>query len=153
MGNLPLLQRKDQNVSNVTYTSTKKQSASSSAEPNINYYYTNVPPPPKRNPFDRYYAMNPNDRINYNVLDKNVYSNRIDGDQSHKLHYYLSYADKFMKQFKQLTQQIPKDHPLGPSGLKGLADTYVIRQHFQLNLGCIHNSFLLQSQKEIGIGE
>lgn len=130
MGNLPLIKRKDQNVSKVNYTSTNGQPAAMAADPNAarpsaysNYYYTNVPPPSK-NLFDRIYAINPNHRVYYNMAHRNDYANNVAGDQSPKLQYYLSYADKFMKEFKELTQKIPKDRPFGPAGLKGLADTY-----------------------------
>lgn len=130
-GNLPLLKRKDQNVSKVNYTSTNELPAAMAADPNAagpsvysNYYYTNVPPP-KKNPFNRFYAINPNHHVYYDVAHRNNYVNNVAGPiQSNKLHYYLSYADKFMKEFKELTQKIPKDRPFGPAGLKGLADTY-----------------------------
>lgn len=130
MGNLPLAQRKDQNVSNVTYTSTNKQTSppsnTNSAGSNTfsnNYYYTNVPSASNKNPFNRYnYAVDPNHPFYYNVPNKNTYATNIAG-QSNKLQYYLSYADRFMKEFKQLTQ---KEHPFGATGLNGLADTYVI---------------------------
>lgn len=138
MGNLPLLQRKDQNVSNIKYTSTNKQpsstaSNSNSAVPNANYYYTNVPPPNK-NPFNRYYAVNPNHRFYYNEPDKSFYANSTDGGKSNKLQYYLSYADKLIKEFKQLTEQIPTNRPFGPAGLTSLSDTYVIHSIMFLSL-------------------
>lgn len=128
MGNLPLLKRKDQNVSPVNYANTTKDpSQSPSLETNANaysnYYYTNLPN--KQNPFNRYYAVNPNHRFSY-------VPNGINGDdagQSNKLQYYLSYADRLMKEFKQLTQNIPKDRPFGPASLKDLADTYVMLCH------------------------
>lgn len=127
MGDLPLLKRKDQNVSKVNYTSTSTstntQQPSSNAS-NSNYYYTNVSPPDK-NPFNRYYAVNSNQQFYPNVpnTNNNNYANGIDAAQSNKLHYYLSYADNVIKQFQPLIQQIPKDRPFDSVGLKDLADT------------------------------
>lgn len=121
MGNLPLLKRKDQNVSKVNYTSTTSTNKQPSSNAYSNYYYTNVSPPNK-NPFNRYDTMNPNQQFYPNVPNtNNNYANDV--VQSNKLHYYLSYANKIMKQLQHITQQIPKDRPFGSVGLKDLSDT------------------------------
>lgn len=117
MGDLPLLKRKDQNVSNVTYTSTNKQSSqaanSYSSVPSAlstQYYYTNVP-----SLSNRY----PTNRLDYNTPNKNLLSNRTAAGQSDKMQYYLSYADRFMSELRQLTQSMPKD------AFNDMAKTYV----------------------------
>lgn len=136
MGNLPLINRHDQNVSNVNYTSTVKRPSTNATNSNenaySNYYYTNVQSPTKQNPFNKFYATKPYQQFYYDLPDKHKYSNSIAGnvdsdtDQSNKLQYYLSYADKFMKEFKEFTQKLPKDRPLGPGNLKDLADRYCV---------------------------
>lgn len=115
MGNLPLLKRKDANVTYVDANTQPPTKTSNVNKADLNYYYTNVP---LSSP---YYATAPLQRIYYK---KPTIDN---GSQSDKLQYYLSYADKFVKEFEQLTQQIPKDRPFTPAHLKGLADRYVYR--------------------------
>lgn len=111
------LKRKDQIVSNINYTSSNNNNNEKDA---ANYYYTNIPS--KLNIYNKYEKKNPLDRYyNYN---KGSLSNSVGSNQfgsSNKIQYYLSYADKMMKEFSQLTNKTPLDHPFSPNDFEKFA--------------------------------
>lgn len=134
MGNLPLLHRNDQNVSNINYTNTIKEPQSIPMMYNQNnvpnYYYTNVPSRPNVNinnkkyyskyPSDGYFNQNDGNGFNYDYTKTQPILNQY--GSSNKMQYYLSYADNFLKQFKQLTNQIPTNKPLTQSNFQQLTN-------------------------------
>lgn len=113
MGNLPLINRNDKNVSQSQYIQDNQNRV------DTNYYYTNIP---NKFSYGNSYKQNPYpSKSNYN---KNYYkpdtSNRV--DTSNKIQNYVLYADKLMKQFKDLTDKIPQNRPLNPQDFQEFAN-------------------------------
>lgn len=121
MDNLPLLNRNDKNISTAKYTILTKQQPN-----NSNYYYTNLPKKQQNNYFisDKYsqrYPSSSSSKLNYN---KNyVKLNSLKHiDSSNKIENYVLYADKLMKQFKELTNNIPQNRPLNAQDFQAFTD-------------------------------
>lgn len=121
MGELPLLNRNDKNVTTAQYAIPSKKYSNGPNAIDSNYYYTNVPTPSKlsytKNQFAYPY------KTSYQTGYKPSYSAPNDRiDATNKLHQYVSYADNLMKQFKSLTEKIPQDRPLGVEDFQAFAD-------------------------------
>lgn len=114
MGKLPLLHRNDQNISNSQYTDSKNVN---NIKPN--YYYTNLPQQkyPSKSSNHQYYSFRP-------IYNKGYYDSVKDNrvDPSNKIQNYLSYANKLVNDFKEITDKIPKNRPLGTQDFQNLAD-------------------------------
>lgn len=109
MGELPLLHRDDKNVMNAQYVLPSNKYANIAN--NINSYYTNIPKQKfnyEKNQYQSpYKSYTKSDYKPSNSMPSNSASDSTNSIQS-----YISYADSLMKQFKQLTNNIPKNRPL-----------------------------------------
>lgn len=130
MGELPLLHRNDKNVSNVQYTASKGSGSKGSngyKQNSIesNYYYTNIPK--QKIAYDKYdYQQQQQKPIYYTHYGQPVYAGNTNNqiDATNKIQYYVSYADKLMKQFKQVSDQIPKNRPLNSNDFQQFTNMY-----------------------------
>lgn len=118
MGQLPLLHRDDKNVTNAQYVLPSKKYANTANT--INSYYTNIPKQKfgyeknqYQSPYKSYYKSDykPSNRI------PGISAPTVDSFQS-----YISYADSLMKQFKELTGNIPRDRPLNTKDFQEFAN-------------------------------
>lgn len=114
MGKLPLLNRNDQNISDLKHT----DSNSVNNNINNNYHYKNLLQqkfPSKSS--NQQYSTRP-------IYNKGYYDSVKDNqvDPSNKIQNYLMYANKLVKDFKEITDKIPKNRPLGTQDFQNLAD-------------------------------
>lgn len=110
MGKLPLLHRNDQNISYSEYTDSNIKH---------NYYYKNLSKQkyPTKSP-NKQYSTRP-------IYNKGYYDLKKDNNQldpSNKIENYLLYANKLVKDFKEITDKIAKNRPLGTQDFQNLAD-------------------------------
>lgn len=110
MGELPLLQRNDKNISNSQYSIPSKFENSIQS----NYYYTNIPK--QKIAYTKYDQPS---KLSYN---NGIYGTQNRIDSSNKIQNYVLYADKLVKQFKEITDKIPQNRPLSPSDFQQLAN-------------------------------
>lgn len=127
MGQLPLLNRNDKNISNVQYELPLKKYPNTANRIDSNYYYTNVPKKQFDNGKNQYQAQP-------SVLPASLYyqsggrpsyysmANSLQTPSSNKLQHYVSYADSLMKQFKRITEKIPQDRPLSTKDFQEFAN-------------------------------
>lgn len=113
MGKLPLLHRNDQNISNSQYTDGNSVNYMKHS-----YYYKNLAQqkyPSKSS--NQQYSTRP-------IYNKGYYDSVKDNqvDPSNKIQNYLLYANKLVKDFKEVTDNIPKNRPLGTQDFQNLAD-------------------------------
>lgn len=123
MGELPLLNRNDKNEMNAQYVlPSNKYSANILNTINSNSYYTNIPK--QKFNYEKNQYQSPYKKSYYKSDYKKT--NPIQSSESaaptDKLQSYISYADGLMKQFKQLTENIPSNRPLSPNDFQAFAN-------------------------------
>lgn len=124
MGELPLLNRIDKNEMNAQYVlPSKKYSANTMNSINSNSYYTNIPK--RKFNYEKNQYQSPY-KISYHKSDykpsKPIQASQTLAAPTNKLQSYISYADGLMKQFKQLTENIPSNRPLSPNDFQAFAN-------------------------------
>lgn len=116
MGQLPLLNRNDKNITNAEYVLSLKKYSNTS---NLNDYYTNIPP--QKYAYDK--NQSPSQSYYQSGYKHSSYPLASNAQQnSNKIQNYVSYADSLMKQFKQLTEKIPQNRPLSPKDFQEFAN-------------------------------
>lgn len=120
MEQLPPLQRYDKNVTNAQYVLPSKKYSNVPNGIKSNFYYTNIPEKTMyyqknqyQSPYKSYYP--PNYKSAYSAQNHPT-------DATNKLQYYVSYADRMVKQFQKLTEKIPQDRPLNTKDFQEFAN-------------------------------
>lgn len=123
MGELPLLNRNDKNVTSAQYVLPSKKYPNRPDTNDPNSYYTNIPKQKfaynknqYQSPFKTPYQYQTSYRPSYPAAPNQPIRT------TNKLQNYVSYADNLMKQFKLLTEKIPQDRPLSVTDFQEFAN-------------------------------